>query len=399
MVTDNRKKPRGHNRQPRQATLPARIIGAVALFVILEPIWMLLPFAGFLYGSVMHIEALSRNPYTALLVYFVFPPHTLFPLGLIMIGSGLLLFLMSASQIYKGKITKKGLIKTGIYRKFRHPQYLALTICGLGFILTWGRLISFIAFFIMLWLYYLLAKGEEKNCRTLFGAEYDGYLATTYFLCPGEERLFSSFARLFPARLPAWSKIMISFVITSLLAFSSGYLIIKGKTITRNSLPVITGTYPLANHSPAAIPLLMVKGPALQAAPSDQIRNAFMARSFTMLLASPKIASALKKVAVDDDLTLLAFLGPGRNWYRGNHRNFGPVQVNAFIFCVKSRSNFTGGNFREFRQNWRITHLIRAEGMTNDRLTEGLDPTGGEVTIEPYLARMEERIDFFLSGL
>ena len=32
-----------------------------AFFIILEPIWMLLPFAGFLYGSVMPIQKLSRN--------------------------------------------------------------------------------------------------------------------------------------------------------------------------------------------------------------------------------------------------------------------------------------------------------------------------------------------------
>jgi hypothetical protein len=36
----------------------------------------------------MHIQLLSRNPYTAWLVYFVLPTHTLYPLGFILIAVG-----------------------------------------------------------------------------------------------------------------------------------------------------------------------------------------------------------------------------------------------------------------------------------------------------------------------
>ncbi len=58
--------------------------------VILESVWMLLPFAGFLYGTILPIELLSRSPYTTRLVHFIFPTHTLFPLGLLLILIGLL---------------------------------------------------------------------------------------------------------------------------------------------------------------------------------------------------------------------------------------------------------------------------------------------------------------------
>ncbi|MCX7044762.1 MAG: hypothetical protein NTX50_04640, partial [Candidatus Sumerlaeota bacterium] len=52
------------------------ILSLLGFFVILEPIWMLLPFAGFLYGSVLRIESLGRNPATAWLTHFVFPVPT-----------------------------------------------------------------------------------------------------------------------------------------------------------------------------------------------------------------------------------------------------------------------------------------------------------------------------------
>ncbi|MHC4781012.1 MAG: hypothetical protein ACYTFG_20760, partial [Planctomycetota bacterium] len=53
------------------------VLKVLSLFVILEPIWMLLPFAGFLYGSVFHIQFLNRNESTAWLTHFVFPVLTL----------------------------------------------------------------------------------------------------------------------------------------------------------------------------------------------------------------------------------------------------------------------------------------------------------------------------------
>lgn len=375
------------------------ILRVTAFFIILEPLWMLLPFAGFLYGSVMHIEALSKNPYTARLVYFVLPVHSLFPLGLILILTGLLVFLAGAFQIYSGKALKKGLIRTGIYRKFRHPQYLALTIFGLGIILTWGRFITFIAFFIMLWLYYFLARNEELHCRELFGREYDEYRATTYFLFPGENLLLAAIRKLPAANFSTGGGILLSFLLVVGLAVSSGLLIIKAKVATRNTLPVITGDFHLLGHMPAKLPLLMVKGPALQAAPAEKRRTDFMGKSFEMLLSSPKIAGALQELDLAGGYTLLVFLTPGSNWYSGAHLDYRRAKMESFIFCIKTPVRFSGENFREFRRSWQITHLIRAEEMSYGRFERGLDPVEGKISTEPFQERMEERIDFFLSGL
>ena len=148
----------------------------ITFLVVLEPIWMVLPFAGFLYGSVLPIELLNRSMATSWLVHFVFPAHTFFPLGLILIAVGLLIFLVGMIQIYSAKLFKKGLVTSGIYKKFRHPQYTGLAVLCIGFLLTWGRFVAYILFFVMMFLYYFLAKREEHNCLKEFGKEYEDYI-------------------------------------------------------------------------------------------------------------------------------------------------------------------------------------------------------------------------------
>jgi hypothetical protein len=123
-----------------------------------------------------------------------------------------------------------------------------------------------------------------------------------------------------------------------------------------------------------------------------------METSFKMLLASPKITGELRELALTDDYTLLAFLTPGSNWFR-THGDSRLAKMEAFIFCIKTPVTFSGNNFRDFRRNWQITHLVRAKEMSYGRIGEGLDPAEGEITTEPFKERMEERVDFFLSGL
>ncbi|MHC5078442.1 MAG: methyltransferase family protein [Planctomycetota bacterium] len=165
------------------------ILKILGVFVILEPIWMLLPFAGFLYGSILHIPVLARNPSTAWLTHFVFPVLTGGWLGPVLVAVGFLVFLFGAGQIYGAKIRRTGLVTGGLYRFVRHPQYIALTLFGFGILLTWGRAITFLAFFMMMFLYALLARSEERNCIRLFGEAYERYRARTSFIFPGDRWL------------------------------------------------------------------------------------------------------------------------------------------------------------------------------------------------------------------
>ena len=369
-----------------------------AFFIILEPVWMLLPFAGFLYGSVMHIGVLSNNPYTSWLVHFVLPIHTLFPLGLILIFAGFSIFLAGAFQIYSAKLLKKGLVKTGIYRKFRHPQYLALTLFGIGILLTWGRFITFIAFFIMMWLYYVLSKSEEKKCFELFGEEFEEYRSKTCFLFPGEKAFFAITDKLLLFNLAKGAGIITSFLAVVSLSIGIGFLIKEIRAEFRNTLPVIEGTLELSDNI-RKVKFLMIKGPVLQAAPVEKIRTQYMEKIFAMVTSSSKIKQALNQLNIEEDNTLLVFLTPGSNWYSGAHRDYSRAKVNAYVVNMKTPVQFTGNNFRKFRDNWQITHLIRAEDMSYGRMESGQDPVEGGVAVEEPQGREGERIKFFLSGL
>jgi len=211
-------------------------LGILAVFVILEPIWMLLPFAGFLYGSGLQIEELGRHRSTAWLTHFVFPVGTLGWTGPVLVALGFVLFCIGAFQIYSAKWRKSGLVTRGLYAIVRHPQYIALTFFGLGLLLAWGRAIMFIAFFLMMFLYYYLAKSEERICVRLFGEDYERYRERTSFVIPGDKLLRPVGAWLTRLNLPAALRVAGAFVVTMGVCFGLIWLI--------NAIKAAVGTAP-----------------------------------------------------------------------------------------------------------------------------------------------------------
>jgi len=201
--------------------------------IILEPLWMLLPFAGFLYGSVLNLEFLKNSHYTIWLLYFIFPVQTLMPFSLSLTVIGFLIFIIGAFRVYSAKIRKTGLVKTGLYKKLINPQYTGLILFAFGFLLMWGRFIAYIAFFLMIFLYYLLAKKEQQLCLDQFGKEYENYMRTSYFLFPGE-KIFSNIGHLFSGLiLQKHLRIIISFVLLMSIGIAacSGILAIRNATM------------------------------------------------------------------------------------------------------------------------------------------------------------------------
>ena len=245
---------------PRRG-IPGRIgqllLKVLAFFVILEPIWMLLPFAGFLYGSGLRIQVLARHAETAWLTHFVFPVLTLGLTGPILVVVGFLIFLVGAGQIYTAKLRRTGLVTNGLYALVRHPQYTALTLFGLGLLLTWGRAIMFLAFFLMMFLYYYLAKSEERKCLELFGEEYEAFRRRKSFCIPGDRLLGRLWARLPSVPMPRPLRVLVSFVLTFLVAFGLLWLISTIRTRTR-TVPFMTATVAFAAQDAAA------PGPALR---------------------------------------------------------------------------------------------------------------------------------------
>jgi protein-S-isoprenylcysteine O-methyltransferase Ste14 len=235
------------------------LLKVLTLFVILEPIWMLLPFAGFLYGSVLQIQTLNRNPQTSWLTHFVFPVLTLGWLGPVLVVAGLVVFVIGAGQIYWAKFRRSGIVTGGLYRFVRHPQYIALTLFGLGLLLTWGRAIMFIAFFMMMFLYYYLTKSEERTCVRLFGEDYRAYRKRTSFIFPGDRFLRPLRAKVPNVKLPALVRVTGAFVLTMAICFALMRMIQTIKTAYR-TVPYLTATVELGPAGDASLQLTMTAG-------------------------------------------------------------------------------------------------------------------------------------------
>ena len=300
-----------------------RRAGEVALkvlgvFVILEPIWMLLPFAGFLYGSVLQIESLSRNPATAWLTHFVFPVLTLGFLGPVLGVLGLLLFLAGAVRIYVAKIRRSGLVTGGLYRFVRHPQYIALTLFGAGILLTWGRAISFIACFLMMYVYFWLARNEERRCVALFGDEYERYRERTSFVIPGDRLLRPLGTHLEGLSLPV--RVAAGFLLATGLCFGSMALIDAAKRSLRQ-VPFLTAEIPLELSTEptgdlraaeaGGIPFVhegrvaVVRGPY-----RNGVAPGFAERALLRLRKSPALREFLAFLAADGNDVAMAFCLP-----------------------------------------------------------------------------------------
>ncbi|HSN65775.1 MAG TPA: isoprenylcysteine carboxylmethyltransferase family protein [Fusibacter sp.] len=86
---------------------------------------------------------------------------------------------------YWSKETGKGtLVKTGIYKYIRHPQYAGLLLLSFGMIVEWATLPMLIMFPIMIVMYVRLAKREEKDMILEFGDAYQSYMKSTKMFIP-----------------------------------------------------------------------------------------------------------------------------------------------------------------------------------------------------------------------
>lgn len=100
----------------------------------------------------------------------------------------LFLILNGWYNIYKKYWSKKtgtgSLVKTGVYRYIRHPQYTGLLLLSFGMIAEWATLPTLILFPVMVWMYVRLAKKEEADMLAEFGDGYRAYMNETKMFIP-----------------------------------------------------------------------------------------------------------------------------------------------------------------------------------------------------------------------
>ena len=83
--------------------------------------------------------------------------------GSVLFVAGTLMFFICAGQVYYHKFTGKGVALGGLYCWIRHPQYLGLGVTGIGLAILWPRFLVVALWAVMVALYYLLARDEERR--------------------------------------------------------------------------------------------------------------------------------------------------------------------------------------------------------------------------------------------
>jgi len=173
----------------------------LSFVVALEIVIMISPFAAFFYAVfnpfllVLNQSSITRWMTAFFLPHMVVPPDG-FLIGLRILGSvlfiaGMLGFLVCAGQVYVGKLFKKGTATKGLYLFIRHPQYVSLAIAALGLAIMWPRFLTLFLLAVMLTLYYILAKDEERRMMNRFGETYGAYMNRTGMFVPRfVEKLF-----------------------------------------------------------------------------------------------------------------------------------------------------------------------------------------------------------------
>ena len=158
-------------------------------FITLEMLFMVTPFALYYYSAYAPLlSAPSNFPAAAWLPAF-FLPHLsteiLPSIGGLVFLICLVGFLVGAIQIYYAKFSRRGVVKSGFYKRVRHPQYSFLALAGLGLLMVWPRFILLIIYVHMLWFYYLLARSEEERMQSRYGDLYVAAMrGTPMFNCP-----------------------------------------------------------------------------------------------------------------------------------------------------------------------------------------------------------------------
>ncbi len=67
------------------------------------------------------------------------------------------------------------MITTGLYRRVRHPQYSVLFLITIGMLIQWPTLVTAAMWPVLMFMYYRLARREEREMESRFGSQYAAY--------------------------------------------------------------------------------------------------------------------------------------------------------------------------------------------------------------------------------
>ncbi|MCU0611820.1 MAG: hypothetical protein MUE60_08540, partial [Candidatus Eisenbacteria bacterium] len=294
---------------------------AIAMMVLLaEVVWMVLPFVGYISLHVT-MDPFFRFRGRWFQPFFMRSYHPAgAPLALLGIGC----FLFGAFQVYRQKLRGGGAVTGGLYRWVRHPQYAALGLVGLGLLLLWPRYYLLLAFVTMCFLYYALARAEERLMLGSCGEGYRSYLESTSAFFPGDRR----FLRIPPPGPPTWrgaagglARWAFAMVLAFAVAVGISAVTIMNRRVSLVEEQGITALDRLAQHRGAARPGDTVREffgrDALERSARSRLRTRErLSASLGLLAADPRLRDML--TAVPPPATILAIpVEPERALFEG----------------------------------------------------------------------------------
>jgi protein-S-isoprenylcysteine O-methyltransferase Ste14 len=99
-------------------------------------------------------------------------------LSFLFIGGGFWLLSASWRVLYHAQRAHR-LATAGPYARLRHPQYAGFVLIMFGFLVQWPTLVTLVMFPILVTMYVLLARREERDAEAEFGDQYRRYAANT----------------------------------------------------------------------------------------------------------------------------------------------------------------------------------------------------------------------------
>ncbi len=91
------------------------------------------------------------------------------------IGGGFVLISAGWKALYEAQ-RRRVLATNGAYAYVRHPQYVGFVLVMFGFLLQWPTLLTLAMFPVLVFMYYRLARSEEREVLVEFGQEYERYM-------------------------------------------------------------------------------------------------------------------------------------------------------------------------------------------------------------------------------
>ncbi len=207
------------------------VVSALYGLVMIEVIIMISPFAFYWYSLYAPtLQGLHRWRATAWMEAF-FLPHSVittsplleflrWQVGTYCFSLGIIAMIILGGQVYAAKLIKKRVATSWAYSRIRHPFYLCLSLAGFGLLTIWPRIIILILYLGMLFIYYFLARFEERQMEAAH-PEYAEYRRRTSMFIPGNPggKLFRLFFGWIPNRTLALS---VSSLVVILLVIGGG---------------------------------------------------------------------------------------------------------------------------------------------------------------------------------